>query len=144
MLYDNACIIMLMQFIILPEKHFLISQSHFFYKVVVCSLLVPFFNPYLPNDTILRFPGLLQFQPFFVHFLSFLEEKTRSTKFCTKFYIKAAKLATFYKIFQKTVHVLRVKNITNPSGFTSTIFTSSIKIIIKKIEEFLQTVLRPY
>ena len=37
-----------------------------------------------------RFHGLLSFQPFFGHFLLFLEENTKSIRFCTKFYVKAA------------------------------------------------------
>ena len=48
-------------------------------------------NPQPPNDAISQFPGLLQFQPFFGHFLSFLGEKTKSIRFYTKFYVKAAK-----------------------------------------------------
>ena len=47
-------------------------------------------NPQPPNDAISQYPGLLQFQPFFGLFLWFLEEKTTSIRFCTKFYVKVA------------------------------------------------------
>ena len=47
-------------------------------------------NPQPPNDAIWRFHRLLSFQPFFGNFLLFLEKKTKSIRFCTKFYAKAA------------------------------------------------------
>ena len=47
-------------------------------------------NPQPPNDAISQYPGLLQFQPFFGLYLWFLEEKTTSIRFCTKFYVKVS------------------------------------------------------
>ena len=45
-------------------------------------------NPQPPNDANWRFSGLLQFQPFFGHFLLSLQEKTKFIKICTKFRVK--------------------------------------------------------
>ena len=40
------------------------------------------------NDAIWWFSGLIRFEPFFGHLLFLLEKKTKSIRFCTKFYVK--------------------------------------------------------
>ena len=52
-------------------------------------------NPQCPNDAIWQFHGLLSFQPFLGQFLLFLEEKTKSIRFSTEFYVKAALFLRF-------------------------------------------------
>ena len=48
-------------------------------------------NPQTPNAIYMWFLELFQFQPFFCHFLSLLERKTKFINFCTKFWIKKVK-----------------------------------------------------
>ena len=45
-------------------------------------------SSYPQNATCMRLSGLFQFQPFFVHFLSLFQIKTKFIKFCTKFFEK--------------------------------------------------------
>ena len=85
-------------------------------------------NPQPPNDAIWQFPSLFSFRPFFGYFLLFLEEKTKSIRFCTKLHVKATTIlqykctslllcskpveqnwANFFTISQKIVRVLQVK-----------------------------------
>ena len=47
-------------------------------------------NPYPPNDASWRFSGLIRFEPLIGHLLFLLEKKTKSIRFCTKFYVKVA------------------------------------------------------
>ena len=47
-------------------------------------------NPYPLNDATWRFFKLIRFDPFFCHLLFLLEKKTKSIRFCTKFYLKVA------------------------------------------------------
>ena len=49
-------------------------------------------NPSPPNDGIWPFYGLIRFEPFFGYLLFLLEKKTKSIRFCTKFYKKLDKI----------------------------------------------------